>query len=97
VIVNLIREPAGPADIQPAEACRAEGVGLPGHRVAAVPFVDAEAEVRRRCLRSLADRVNPPTAVLFVRTWELPLPAEVGPEPAVIAGDAPRRRGGRRG
>lgn len=98
MIINLIRETALSNDPNPAEACRAEALGVPAHRVAAVPFTDAESEVRRRVLRSLADRPSPPTAVMFVRTWELPLPEVPGPaEPAVIAGDVPRPRRGRRG
>lgn len=101
MIVNLVRENLPPAAYGPGEsgerreACRAEAPGVPAHRVAAFPFEDAEAEVRRRVLRSLADRTSPPTAVMFVRTWELPLPAEQAPEPAVIAGDVPKRRGRR--
>lgn len=62
MIINLIRESDS--------ALHAEAPGVPAHRVAAFPFEDAEREVRRRCLRSLADRANPPTAVVFVRTWE---------------------------
>lgn len=69
MIVNLIREPVTFA--QAGElACSAEAPGVPAHRVAATPFDAAEREVRRRVLRSLADRENPPTAVVFVRTWE---------------------------
>ncbi len=63
MIINLIRESDS--------ALHAEAQGVPSHRVAAFPFEDAEREVRRRVLRSLADRANPPTAVVFVRTWEL--------------------------
>lgn len=62
MIINLIRESDS--------ALHAEAPGVPAHRVAAFPFEDAEREVRRRVLRSLADRANPPTAVVFVRTWE---------------------------
>lgn len=69
MIVNLIRESVPFA--QAGElACHAEAPGVPAHRVAATPFEEAEREVRRRVLRSLADRANPPTAVVFVRTWE---------------------------
>ncbi len=39
-----------------------------GHRVHA-PWPAAEAEVKRRCLRSLADRTVPPDGVAFVRQW----------------------------
>jgi hypothetical protein len=97
MIVNLIRSDV--AWSQPGEmACQAEAAGVPPHRVVAKPFEDAEAEVRRRVLRSLADRVNPPTAVLFVRTWELPLqsgPAEPAAEPAPREVEPSKRRGRR--
>jgi hypothetical protein len=76
VIVNLIRD---------ADTCSAEAPGVPAHRVAATPFDAAEREVRRRVLRSLADRENPPTAVVFVRTWELP-PEGIEPFNPVSAG-----------
>lgn len=69
MIINLIRAPIEHAQMG-EEACHAEAPGVPAHRVAAAPFEEAEREVRRRCLRSLADRANPPTAVVFVRTWE---------------------------
>lgn len=85
MIVNLIRETETRVANEPSG-------GLPVHRVQASPFADAEAEVRRRVLRSLADRANPPSAVMFVRTWELPLPPEGDEEPATPAGDAPRKR-----
>lgn len=84
MIINLIRTPAADS----AEACHAEALGVPAHLVVARPFEAAEAEVKRRVLRSLADRTNPPSNIAFVRTWE-PQPE---PEPAVLAGDAPRKR-----
>jgi hypothetical protein len=65
VIINLIRE--SPTTLH------AEAAGVPAHRVGVqseAAFADAEREVRRRVLRSLADRESPPTAVVFVRTWE---------------------------
>ena len=84
MIINLIRTPAADS----AEACHAEALGVPAHLVVARPFEAAEAEVKRRVLRSLADRTNPPSNIAFVRTWE-PLPE---PEPVTLAGDAPRKR-----
>ena len=88
MIINLIRTPAADS----AEACHAEALGVPAHLVVARPFEAAEAEVRRRVLRSLADRASPPSNIAFVRTWEPPLPPASEPEPAVLAGDAPRKR-----
>lgn len=78
MIINLIRS-AVPHAQMGEEACHAEAPGVPAHRVAASPFEAAEREVRRRVLRSLADRANPPTALVFVRTWEqLDLGEETG-------------------
>lgn len=88
VIVNLIRLPGADG----REGCEAEATGVPSHRLYGNPFSEAEAEVKRRVLRSLADRANPPANIAFVRTWEAPLPPEGDPEPAVLAGDAPRKR-----
>lgn len=76
MIVNLIRE----SDV--SVSC--EAAGVPAHRVgvqSAESFDLAEREVRRRVLRTLADRESPPTAVVFVRTWEaIDLGAESMPE-----------------
>jgi hypothetical protein len=90
VIVNLIRTPASNG----AEACHAEGAGIPAHLIVARPFEDAEAEVKRRVLRSLADRANPPSNIAFVRTWEA---VDLGEGTAPAEAEAPkpkRQRGG---
>lgn len=73
MIIQLVRE----SDT----ALHCEAPGVPSHRVNATPFEAAECEVRRRVLRSLADRETPPTAVVFVRTWES---AERREEPSPI-------------
>lgn len=90
VIINLIRTPVPHAQLG-EEACHAEALGVPAHLVVARPFEAAEAEVKRRVLRSLADRTNPPSNIAFVRTWE-PLPPASEPVPVTLAGDAPRKR-----
>ncbi len=71
-----------------------------GHRVHA-PWPAAEAEVKRRCLRSLADRTVPPDGVAFVRGWEQPvvIAQESAPHPTADALDefTPPLKGRRRG
>lgn len=92
MIINLIRESDS--------ALYSEAVGVPVHRVgvqAAAQFDDAEREVRRRVLRSLADRESPPTAVVFVRTWEQPAHGTELEVPIRVEAEAPPRRGRRRG
>lgn len=66
MIVNLIRLPGTDG----REGCEAEAAGVPSYRLYGNPFSEAEAEVKRRVLRSLADRANPPANIAFVRTWE---------------------------